>query len=160
MTPPRHLAPGAAREHPAGGAAGDLRGPKRMVLAVLAFFAASVAAVHYLDPLDAANVPAPPEPPGAVRPAAPPGADRAPPRSPDVAATAAAAGLAPAADRPANPDRARTVEECVERAVRAAGEERIEPTAPGRWPAVKRARERLRQRRLTARADCEREVAL
>jgi hypothetical protein len=47
---------------------------------------------------------------------------------------------------------------CVERIVGAAGLEDVKPTAPGRWPAIKRAREERRLKRLAARADCEREL--
>jgi hypothetical protein len=54
--------------------------------------------------------------------------------------------------------RDRDLDACVERVVAAFPEAR--PSAPGRWPAIKRAREELRRRRLAAREDCARELAM
>ncbi len=60
--------------------------------------------------------------------------------------------------RSGDPVLTRDVDDCVERKALAAGVDRIEPTLPGRWPALKRAREVRRLRRLELRAACEREL--
>ncbi len=60
---------------------------------------------------------------------------------------------------PASVERERRVSERIERVVREDGRGEVGPTAPGRWPALKRAREDLRMRRLAARNGCEQEAA-
>lgn len=117
------------------------------LLAVAFFFSSAMLAVHVATDdagssgAFAAGV-APPEPlPGAV------------PLPNELAPGDDALGVFP------EPARTAELDACVERIMRASGSpEALKPTAPGRWPALKRAREQLRQKRLIARADCEREL--
>jgi hypothetical protein len=55
-------------------------------------------------------------------------------------------------------ERERRLNECIERNVHGHGYDDVKPTLPGRWPALKRAREERRLRRLDVRAACEQEL--
>lgn len=144
-----------------------MRGPKAMAVAILVFFGLSMLGVHLLSL------------PGAPAGRAVPGAAAAPAPAP----VARAEGWAPALARPPSPpapagghdlpgatdlgvapvpppgaaDRERMVNACIERKV-ASGPAAGKPVLPGRWPALKRAREEKRMQRLEARAICEREL--
>jgi hypothetical protein len=129
-------------------------GAKTIFLAILAFAGASILTVHLIF-RDA--------PPAAVAPTAP--ADL--PAAPEAMV---AAPHPPAAGLASSPDRARTpaasvewerrLSGCVERILHSTGEDVVKPVLPGRWPAVKRAREKLRMRRLQLRAQCEQDPSL
>jgi hypothetical protein len=142
-----------------------MKGPKRAAVGILIFFAASIVTVHLAYEREAA--PALGFAP-AVDPAASPGPG-APATPPRAAAPARMAGGATAAPplpteiplsepAPFAAGRERDLDACIERVVGAAAEPKA--SAPGRWPAIKRAREELRRRRLAARADCARELAM
>lgn len=126
--------------------------PRTMVVGILAFFGASLLVLHVLY----RRVP---PAPAVLAPAAPP---------PAVALRAGGDGVpAPTAPVPeqAGPlvavsaEWERRVNDCVERNVHGPGYDDVRPTLPGRWPALKRARERRRLRRLAVRAACEEELA-
>lgn len=154
---------------------GALDGPKRAAAALAVFFAASMLAVHlaYSDagraaPVAVATAAAslPAAAASLADPPAPPAPDAAPPAvSADAPADAGGGvpdptaglslGVAPVPAPAAPAARERALAACVERAIRAAGASEPRATAPGRWPALKRAREELRQRRLAARTACE-----
>lgn len=176
MTPGHAVARGARQQED------GMKGPKRGAIAILVFFACSVLAVHLIDGLRApvaatSAAPAPPvEPDGAPARAAP----KVPAPAPALAVAAAARdpleAMAPDALEAVAPDplgvapvppartapagRERALNDCVERSLAAAGYDQVKPTLPGRWPALKRAREQQRQRRLALRARCEQELAL
>lgn len=127
-----------------------------MLLAVLALTACSLVVLQLVYWHDQA----PPGPVAAV--AAPPparareaGVPREPPAPPDVEAVPAAA----AQNAPSGGAQELALSDCVERKALAAGVDRIQPTLPGRWPAIKRAREVRRLRRLELRVACEKELA-
>ncbi len=139
-----------------------MKGPKRAAGGILLFFASSILAVHLAYDGDASFSPAAPSalaeaaiasapPAGATLPTKGPAPGTVPPVPTAVAFVEPAAAAAPGA-------RDRDLNACIERIVSAVAEPK--PTAPGRWPAIKRAREELRLKRLAARTDCERQLAL
>lgn len=129
-----------------------------MLAAVVAVPACSLLALHLIYSREVA--PAAAGSVGAEAGVASPPAARAPPGAAlpagDDAEAAPAAALAEAP-----PDRTRelALNDCVERKVRAAGVDRVPQTLPGRWPALKRAREVQRLRRLELRLACDREIS-
>lgn len=150
-------------------------------MALVAFFASSMLAVHLMSlpgaPDAAAGAPraapaidpvrAPPavpvvSPAPVVASAPPP----APPAAPEPSPGAVEEGLppplylgvAPVPPPAMSADRERKVNACVERKFRESGGDEVKPTLPGRWPAIKRAREEKRLRRLALRAACEKEL--
>jgi hypothetical protein len=163
-----------------------MKGPKRAAAGILVFFAASILTVHLayereaapalgfapaVDPAASPGPRAPATPPRAAVASAPAADVRDPPAlvGPPYAAAPVRMGgrSAPppvATDIPLSEPgplatgRERDLDACVERAIGAASEPKA--SAPGRWPAIKRAREELRRRRLAARADCARELAM
>lgn len=138
-----------------------MKGPKRAAAGILVFFAASILTVHLaydreaapaLASAPAADVRDPPAlvgPPYAAAPVRMAGRSAAPPVATDIPLSEPG---------PLATGRERDLDACVERAIGAASEPKA--SAPGRWPAIKRAREELRRRRLAARADCARELAM
>lgn len=158
----------------------DMRGPKLMALAVVAFFGSSLLAVHLMSlPGAPAAMPAPsvsratpsaPAPPvarapapvaPAVVPAPTPASLAATEPPPDVVEEGLPPslnlGVAPVPPVAPSIERERKVIACVERRFREGGES-VEQTLPGRWPALKRAREEKRLRRLALRAACEKDL--
>ncbi len=134
-----------------------------MLAAVLAFPACFLAILQLLYSREGAA-------PGAGSPAlaearastAPEGAQRSQPSPGPAAAGPAGVQAPPAASVPAPPpDRTRelALSDCVERKARTGGVDEIPQTLPGRWPALKRAREVQRLRRLELRAACDRELS-
>jgi hypothetical protein len=143
-----------------------MRGPKLVALAVLGLFASSVLAIHLLylgePPAPDVSAPAAPSPAeplaslgGGAPPDALPGAGESFPGLPDLGVTD---GVPPPAG---SADWERRVNDCVERNVHGPGYDDVKPkqTLPGRWPALKRAREVRRLRRLEVKAACVAELA-
>lgn len=131
-----------------------------MLAAVVAVPACSLLALHLIYSRELA--PAASSPAGAAAGVPGPAAvGRSP--APEAALPAGAGSEAvPAAALPdAPPDRTHelALSDCVERKVRAAGVDRVPQTLPGRWPALKRAREVQRLRRLELRLACDRELS-
>jgi hypothetical protein len=126
-------------------------GPKVVAFAVLGVCACAVLAVHLATRVAPRSVHAP------AAPAAPLQEDAAPPSGePGPVPPAQEAGPGPIAVGSVAWERA--LNECVERNVHGSGYDDLKPTAPGRWPALKRAREERRLRRLAVRAECEKEL--
>jgi hypothetical protein len=151
-----------------------------MAVAVMAFFGSSILAVHLMSqpgtPAAARSLPSAPAAPASV-----PGAPVAPMLLPGVPAVVSALpsapppgpqgqgegdfpgsmdlGVAPVPPAAVSGEWERKVNDCVERKVHASGYDDVKPTLPGRWPALKRAREEKRLRRLAVRAACEKQLA-
>lgn len=128
-----------------------MKGMKWMLVAVLAFFGCAVVALHLIDRWAD----------GATRSSRGGDGSRA-----GVAGLVAPQGQDPgdqdAPALPERPDRQRelALNACVERLARDRGIEEVKPVAPGRWPAVKRAREVRRLKQLQARQECEQQLAV
>ena len=139
---------------PAGlldGGGDEMKGMKWMLVAGLAFLGCAVVALHLIDRWADGSTLAGrggngPQA-GAAGLIAPQGQDPG-----DQAAPAL----------PERPDQQRelALNECVERLAHDRGLDEVKPVAPGRWPAIKRAREVRRLKRLQARQDCEQQLAV
>jgi hypothetical protein len=128
-----------------------MKGTKWTLVAVLAFFGCSMVAVHLIDGWADGSMPygrgGTGSQAGSTGPVAPLGqdpGDQALPAAPELL------------DR----QRELALNECVERLARDRGIDEVKPVAPGRWPAIKRAREVSRLKRLQARQDCEQQLAM
>ena len=128
-----------------------------MAVAILAFFASSLLYIQLSYRAD----PPPTTPRLAATPSPATGEPQVASGSELLAAVIPnpAAGPTPPSAAGAGADRERELSDCVERHVREGGLGAVKPTLPGRWPALKRAREELRLRRLALRSSCERELA-
>jgi hypothetical protein len=122
-----------------------------LAIAVVAFHACIALGIHLASGGGASAAlvarTAPPEPPD---PGPDPGEGAAGPSGPVPAAATGSDELE------------RTVSDCVEQIMRAGADAEVEAQAArrGRWPAIKKAREQQRQRRIAARAACEQQGAL
>ena len=143
-----------------------MRGPMMMAVAVVALFGSSLLVVHlrYLRDAPTIAMAVPSELPSlAQRPPTPaaPGLEAAPTAGLGEGMSDPSGsldiGVAPI-PAPSSEDWDRRVNECVERNVRGRGYDDVKPALPGRWPALKRAREDRRLLRLAARASCEQEL--
>lgn len=122
------------------------RGPTRLAIVIVAFHASVALGIHLayqrgasaelVEPTASAVPPAPGA--GSGTSAASPGGSSDP--------TAAARPFA---------ELERRVSDCVEQSAKADAGAESEAALRGRWPAIKKAREQLRQRRIAARAACE-----
>lgn len=128
---------------------------KTMVVAIAAFFGASMLALHLIyrsEPPPAASVPG--EAPLVPAPPAPSPVERR-----DLPGAGSGQDETALAASALSVDQERALNDCIERNVHGRGYDDVKPVLPGRWPAVKRARERLRMRRLEMRAACLEELA-
>lgn len=120
-------------------------GPTRLAIVIVAFHASVALGIHLAYQRGAsAEVVEPTAPAAPPAPGAGPGTSAASPHESDP--TAAARPFA---------ELERRVSDCVEQSAKADAGAESEAALRGRWPAIKKAREQLRQRRIAARAACE-----
>ena len=145
----------------------ETRGPMVMAVAILAFIGSSFLAVHLRYLPDASTTAVRPLgalPALATAPSAPPPtAPRAGPSRPGEGTSdlpgAPNLGVVPVPMPAAAGEWDRKVSECIERTARERGGGDVKPVLPGRWPALKRAREERRLHRLALRTACEQELS-
>jgi hypothetical protein len=128
-----------------------MKGMRWMLVAGLAFLGCAVVALHLIDRWADGSIPS-----GRGGNGSQDGdAGLVAPLGQDPGDQAAPGG-------PVRPDQQRelALNECVERLARDRGVDEVKPVAPGRWPAIKRAREVRRLKRLQAREECEQQLAM